>query len=252
MGCCHSRNLVQNSVMKSQINLGLYPEAEALEILKQKAQESFESFKSNIESKLKPDYPLGINEIERVFRNTIHSTLKDFDSTFPLALFQTKLKTDQTLYKKYLNSKCKAEEGYFRYLNDKFSCKYIFRLQKLLISDFLSGKYSKKEAMERFKKQARGTFMISGLKRFCEIFQGQPEEKIIEDLAEQEKIHLISLDGNKNQLDRASRKVLMPFEEYLEIAIKDGLQVNETLFNYQRSESEMVEEVVKNASFSLC
>ena len=238
--------------MKQQINLELYSESEAKEILMEKANESFENFKSIIETKLKPDYPLGINDIERVFRNTLHSVLKDFDCTFSQPLIQNKLKTDQTLYQKYLISKCKAEEGYFRYLNDKFSCKYIFKLQKLLIADFLSGKFCKEEVIERFKKQAKGTFMISGLKKFCEIFDGTVDEKIIEDLTEQENSHLISLDENKNQLDRASRKVLMPFEHFLEIVKKDDFKLVDGFFSGMRPESEINDEFMRNASFSSC
>ena len=252
MGCCHSRNLVQGNVMKDQINLEKFSQTEAIEILKQKANEGFENFKSRIESNLKPDYPLGINDIERVFRNTIHSILKEFDSRFSFPISQPELKTDQTLYKKYLFSKCKAEEGFIRYINDKLSCSYIFKLQRLLLSDFFSGKCSKEETIERFKKQARGTFMISGLKKIYEIFEAQLDEKIIEELALQEISQLNSLDENKIQLERASRKALMPVEEYLEVAKKDDLGQKDYLMDSIMSEHEMNDEIIKNGSFSLC
>ena len=252
MGCCHSRNLVQGNFIKGQINLENFSKAEAIEILKQKADESFENFKSKIESNLKPDYPLGINEIERVFRNTLHFVIKDFDSKFSSPILRNELKTDQILYKKYLFSKCKAEEGFFRYINDKLSCKYIFKLQKLLLLDFLSGIYSKEEIIERFKKQARGTFMISGLKKLCEIFEAKFDENILEEFTVQETSQLNSLDENKFQLDRASRKALMPIDEYLEVTKKDDIGQRDFFWNSIRSEPEMNEEIIKNGSFSLC
>lgn len=210
MGCCHSIEKVESSLLKNKIDLDKYPKEEVIEILKQIVNESSKSYEDILEIKINPKRPLNLSEFEQIVRYSVTTEIQNFTNKFQKIPEKPEILTEYKKFRIFLSSKCSAKEGYFRNLNDYYSSDYVTALISEIIHEFFEGKISYEDGINKYQRLARGSYVISGLQGLHNLLKQPSLESAVEQLNNEVSIIKETLSLHKKELERASRKALLP------------------------------------------
>lgn len=211
MGCCNAVEQVKISPLKSQLVLDSYSKTEASEIIEKLVDSSINSYEKAIMAKITPKRPLNLIEFEKSLKTSLTTELNNFDEQIGKIPETPEIFSIYSKYKIYLMSKCKSREGYFRYLNNLYSFQLIFNIRQEILTDFFDRKTSYEETINRYKKQARGTYVIYGLQKLYDHIKIGNKEEVFKLMDEDAAVVYQTLEDNRVQLERASRKAILPF-----------------------------------------
>lgn len=210
MGCCNTTEQVRCSTLKPQLDLDAYSKAEASEMINQLVNSSINSFDLAFNRKVSPKRPLNLIEFEQVLKSTLNTEINNFDQLIGKIPENPEILAEYKKLKLYLISKCRSREGYFRYLNNSYSFKLVSDIKHDILSDFFEGKLSFDEGISKYKRFARGTFIIFGLQTLYELMSIENKDEAFKIMNQNAEKIFDKLEDNKIQLERASRKALLP------------------------------------------
>jgi hypothetical protein len=212
MGCCQSIAKVESSLLKNQTDLDKLPKDEAIQTLKHSVSQSVKDFENALHIKITPKRPLSLSEFEQTIKYSIQSELQRFDLKFFKIPENLEILAEYKKYRSYLLSKCSSKEGYFRNLNDFYSSELVSTLSSEIIQEFFDGKFEFQDALNKYQRLARGSYVISGLQNLHGFLQMESSHQALEKLRlEMDEVEKV-LEINKKELERASNKALLPLD----------------------------------------
>lgn len=209
MGCCHAVE-VKCSALKPQLILDSYSKSEASEIIEKYVESSIGSYEKAIMNKINPKRPLNLIEFEKSLKTSLTTELNNFDEQLGKIPENPEILSVYKKYKAYLVSKCTSREGHFRYLNNSYSFKLVFDIRKEILTEFFDNKITFDEAINKYKRLARGTYVIYGLQKLYDHIKIGNKEEMLKIMDEDAASVIQTLEDNKVQLERASRKAILP------------------------------------------
>lgn len=210
MGICRSTNKIVVVQNPDSCDLDLMFYDNPLVALASFVEKENQKFEERLLGKITPNKPRGIVEFDHIFRKIVQISFQHFLNHFiPLPKLPNVVK-DYNQFKVYLLSKCKAREGHFRCLNDYFSFEHNYNLKMHLIKDFSTELLTQIEVLEKYRKLAKGTFIIEGLQDMYEVMKFTDIKAMKGFIDEKAKQIRIMLEDNRKQLDRAERKAIIP------------------------------------------
>ena len=217
MGCCNTTEQVKCSNLKPQLDLDNLSKSEASVMIEQLVNSSINSFELSVNKKVIPKRPLNLIEFEQVLKLTLNTEIINFDNQIGKIPERFEILAEYKKFKHYLISKCKSREGFFRYLNNFYSFKLVCDIKREIISDFQDGKLTFEEGISKYKRSARGTFIIYGLQTLYELLKIENKDEVLKIMNKNAERIFEKLEDNRIQLERASRKAILPLN------IKDDL-----------------------------
>lgn len=134
-------------------------------------------FENSLLEKLVLGHPLSIQEFNKIIQIHIQETVNKFEMQVKGDADLKPFQSQVYLFKKYLISKCKSKEGYYRNLNDTNSAQLIARLRRTLLEQFNKGSISQEQCLEMYSKWAKGTFVLKGLNDMHQLMALKEDER---------------------------------------------------------------------------
>ena len=210
MGCCHTIEKVESSLLKSKIDLDKHPKEEVIEILKQIVNESSKAYEDILEIKINPQRPLNLSEFDQIVRYSLASEIQNFNKKFLKIPEKQENLTEFKKFRIYLTSKCSAKEGYYRNRNDYYSSDFVAGLKFEIIHEYFEGMISYEDGIKKYQRLAKGSYVISGLQGLYDLLNQPSLESAIKALNDEVSVIKENLSLNKKELERVSRKALFP------------------------------------------
>lgn len=188
MGCINQRHQVvsPSSYRRSSLCIDLKS------LFSNKIETLVSDFEKYLEEKITMNNPKTLIKFNEIINQGIRRSEMKFEEYVQKYSDRPECKIQVNFFKYYLKSSCKAKEGIFHNKNSLNSCKYIFSLAFDNLKKIEKGELTEKKALENYKENIKGAYMIKGLQIFHNLLElpRQERRKFLKNVEELEESNL--------------------------------------------------------------
>ena len=164
-------------------------------------------FENDLKGRISKSTPKTMIEFNEIINQGIQKSEKNFEEFSQKYSARPECRSQVNFFKYYLKSSCKAKEGMYHNQNSINSCKYIFSLAFNTLKQIDEGEITEKKALESYKENMKGAYMIKGLQIFHNLLELPHQERVkfLKNLEEMEesnlnkhKLQIIGIDNPEN------------------------------------------------------